>query len=527
MKEEKYGFKSIYSRFQKSESKYKEIFDSLNECIVIIDVDGKIVETNYVAQVKYKYTGDEFYTLHYKKLVVPAYHIEFDKFINDVKLYGYARTETIDITKIGEKFNTLIKGSMFDNHGNPNIILSISDVTEMKKIEKRLNDKLNIVSIDKQKAEENSKSKSEFIENLSHQILTSMNVILGVTDLLNDSTINKDGLKNHIELINSSGIKLLKIANDLVEISKIDSKQLTLLPQETNLGTLFLDCFKSFYDSPLFFKKLQVAFQYEVPKNSIEHIVFLDQIRFRQVLDNLILCAINNTNEGYIKLGYQIRHVNNQRFIVVFVSFSGETFVRGTKNTYYDYFRETPEIENSTADKISLGILKGIVTLMEGSIWFDHNKENETSLYFTIPYLDASSELIENGNQFQQELDLSGKVMYINGDEDYSIAYLKEILSKTNIMLEYAHDGQELIDMLEKKLPDLIILNQDLTVRNGQLCIDVISEKYKDLKVIAQTAYSLPFDSSHFIEKGYSGYISKPFNKEEVYQTLRKVLKRY
>ncbi len=248
---------------------------------------------------------------------------------------------------------------------------------KLKKVRNKLlitNEKLRKSKI---KAEEGNRLKSAFLANLSHEIRTPMNGVVGFTSVLLEGDLNKDEQKLYLDLINSSGQKMVSLIDDLVNISKIESGTLELNYSEINLAVLFKEMF-------LFFEKeaRDKGLILELVKDDDIKIINSDRNKLEQVFYNLIKNAIKYTEKGHIKFGYS--KINSH--IEFFVEDNGNGIHKKDFSNIFERFNQA-ENSNSTKGGIGLGlsIVKEFVDIIGGSIQVESEINKGSRFYFSIP----------------------------------------------------------------------------------------------------------------------------------------------
>jgi len=286
--------------------------------------------------------------------------------------------EHIHIDKDNEKRIYEVHGfPVFDENNNVIQVIEYNiDITEKKKLEEAL-------IIEKEKANESNKLKSAFLANMSHEIRTPMNSIIGFGELLKNENISIEKKNQFVNFINQSGNHLLEIIDDIIEISKIDAKQLKAKMSEFRL----IPFMKEIYDSFNFQikdntnKKLSINCFMESDKDYI----ISDRKWLRQILTNLISNALKFTHFGTVDISY---YLLNDEQLLFKVKDTGIGISKEDLPFVFERFRqvgdETQTVFGGTG--LGLAISKGFVELMGGSISVESEKETGSIFMFTIPY---------------------------------------------------------------------------------------------------------------------------------------------
>lgn len=377
----------------------------------------------------------------------------------------------------------------------------------------------------KEKAEESEILKSVFLANMGHEIRTPLNSILGFSEFLCESSISNEKRKKFVDIINASGQQLLHIINDIIDISRLESKQLKLFYEEFNLYDILNNIIEIFSNSEICHSKPNIKLILKLPVQYSDLIIKTDKVRFQQVLTNIISNAIKYTNEGFVEVSLEIKSKENNAFIEFCIKDTGIGISVEKFDIIFERFRQVEENDYREGTGLGLSISKGLINLLGGKIWFESEVNIGTSFYFTLPYN------IPNTNNKKIELtkainykDLTDKTFIIAEDDYNSFCYLKELLldSKANII--HAEDGQILLNLLEREKVDLIFLDINMPLRTGYQCIKEIKEKGYQVKVIVQTAYAMVDEKEKCLGLGCDGYISKPFTKKTIINAINEVL---
>lgn len=222
----------------------------------------------------------------------------------------------------------------------------------------------------KVKAEESDQLKSIFLANMSHEIRTPMNAIMGFSTLLGEQGIDESEKAQYIDIIKSSSNRLLQLITDILDLSKLEAKQLSISSSECSLSEIFINSTESFRKSELLLKKPGIELILKFPA-AYKKIKFLsDRIRVQQVLDNLLTNAIKYTEKGKVETGCSIRSEDGKEVIEIYVKDTGLGISGEMSNLVFERFRQVEEGRYHEGAGLGLSISKGIVNLLGGKIWF-------------------------------------------------------------------------------------------------------------------------------------------------------------
>jgi PAS domain S-box-containing protein len=433
---------------------------------------------------------------------------------------GYYNYETNILTKDGSKLIVWWNATVFKDENKT--ATTVACIGENITIRKRAENELFKAKL---KAEESDKLKSIFLANMSHEIRTPMNAIMGFSNLLGEQGISDSDRKQYIGIIRNSGDRLLKIINDIIDISKIEARQLKLSLEECNLNQIFTDSFETFCRSELLRYKGNLKLVLNIPKENDEIKFISDKHRFQQILDNLISNAIKYSETGVIETGYHIITNAGEKWIEVYVKDTGIGIPEEMHNLIFERFRQVEEGRFHEGAGLGLSISKGIIDLLGGKIWFTSEINKGSTFYFSLPFIIPEREPVIKVSQKLPDTDLKGKTVIIAEDDYNSYYYLRLLLEELNANILYAENGQTLMALLRHRVPDLILLDINMPVLSGFDCLKLIKEEKIQTRIIAQTAYAMPDERDNCFDEGCHGYIAKPINKQELIDVLKSVFK--
>jgi signal transduction histidine kinase/ActR/RegA family two-component response regulator len=399
----------------------------------------------------------------------------------------------------------------------PVIRTSIIDVNNEKRME------INLIK-EKEKAEESDKLKSAFLANMSHEIRTPMNSILGYSELLSDKDITEEERARFSVIIANSSNQLMQLINDIIDISKLEANQLKVFLSECNLNEICRNCYYTFINSDLLKAKPGLSLVLNLEDKFAYVQAVTDANRLQQVLINLINNAIKFTESGSIEFGYRILPDSENPLLQFYVKDSGIGIPADKFDIIFERFRQATEDGSHKGTGLGLSISKGIIELLHGNITVDSNPGEGTTFSFVIPYVKSNSTNHKSVTS-KQHLDLSQKLIFIAEDDLYSFLYVNQLLKSTNVELLHVTDGNQLMEQLEHRVPDLILLDINMPVKNGYDCLREIRTRGLETTVIVQTAYAMSDERERIMHAGADDYLPKPIRKIELYTAIERALR--
>lgn len=399
------------------------------------------------------------------------------------------------------------------------VLVIIRNVTESKEKEKEL-------QIAKNNAEDASRTKSEFLANISHEIRTPMNAILGFSEWLHDH-VEDTQHKSYLHTIITSGRNLLALINDILDLSKIESGKMNIEMEPMQCKVLINEI-KQVLKQKIEAKNL--AFNVLIDP-SVPEYIYMDEIRFYQILFNLIGNAIKFTSKGYINVSvYTIKTVSDDRInLIIDIEDTGIGIQEDQQEKIFTAFTQQSGQSNRYYEGTGLGlaIVCGLLKKLNGEIKIK-SKIGKGST-FTIILKDVKiAEISESTiaaveNQYNIILD-ECKILIVD-DVDFNIRVLKLIIGSENVTFFEAKDGEEALDILHSEKPDIIFMDIRMPGINGYDVTEIIknNEKLKNTPVIAFTASTMS-DEMDRIDNVFDAFLQKPVFKKDVITVLKKFL---
>jgi signal transduction histidine kinase len=379
----------------------------------------------------------------------------------------------------------------------------------------------------KLKAEENDRLKSTFLENLTHEIRTPMNAIVGFSDLIMTTELEEKQKKEYTAIIHKSGKNLVSIIDDLIEVSRISSNQ--IIP---NYSLINLDnCLQEIYETiKINFpeeKKIDFFITQEVNSKLTKEIK-VDVVKLRQVITNLVTNAIKYTSQGYVTFGYEIEEREEFDFIKLTVKDTGVGIASEFHKTIFERFQR---IENDKAIEVGglglgLSISKAYVEIMGGTITVSSNNPigSVFTVYIPLKFDKEITDVINNSSP-NSATEKSTPCILVAEDDHINFMLIKKMLEPLGCTIIRAENGEVAVKYCrENDAIGLVLMDIKMPIMNGYEAFEIIKELKPTLPVIAQTAYSTVEDKDRVDSFGFTGYISKPIDKEKLIELIKKFI---
>ncbi|QVK18899.1 response regulator [Mycoplasmatota bacterium] len=370
---------------------------------------------------------------------------------------------------------------------------------------------------DLKQAQESNKSKSLFLANMSHEMRTPLNSIIGYAQLTKKIGFNNQKkVEEYFDCINNSSDILLQKVNDILDLSKIESKQFELHEKPTQI----VQVIKEMYDLlSIQAEKKNIEFTYSIDPQ-IPHYLEIDSTRLKQILINLCSNAIKFTNKGSVKLEVEAFGYTNDSILLDYII--TDTGVGIPKDKIDTIFIPFVQVDNHNSKQIGTGlgltIARDLIRLMGGDINVT-SKENVGSIFSFITKFKISNQEKTNitsivdvdNEEFIEKI--RDKRILVAEDNLINQIFMKEIFSVFNKKdIDIASDGQEAVNMCRDGEYDLILMDIQMPNMNGIKATKIIKSmsRYKDIPIIALTANAFSEQIDEYLFIGMKDYLPKP-----------------
>jgi PAS domain S-box-containing protein len=302
---------------------------------------------------------------------------------------GYIDNLEIDKTYPDQHGTDLVSMRIVSLMGKIYCLTVIQDITERKDAE-------NALIKAREKAEESDRLKSAFLANMGHEIRTPMNGILGFSELLKNPALTGKEQQDYVSIIERSGVRMLNIINDLIDISKIESGQMNVNISDCSINEQS-DFLFSFFRPEAETKGL--SFSYKCGLSSCDALIKTDGEKVTAILTNLIKNAIKFTAKGSIEFGYTKKNEE----LEFYIKDTGVGVSEEQREFIFERFRQGTESLNRNYEGAGLGlsISRSFVEMLGGNIWLDSIPQKGSIFYFTIPYAPVQVEKTRNDDDTQ------------------------------------------------------------------------------------------------------------------------------
>ncbi len=389
-------------------------------------------------------------------------------------------------------------------------------------------DKLNEQKLKKSKeeAEKANRAKSEFLARVSHEIRTPLNAILGFTEQLKQTELDKKQ-SDYVNIIDKSSEHLLSLINDILILSKIEARQINI--ENTPFK---IEYTVKYVHNALLVKTEEkgLQFMYSIDKK-LDKVLMGDSFRLRQILINMLSNAIKFTNSGYVELRCFLKEETDNEMKVRFDIIDTGIGIKPEKLEYI--FEQFKQADSSITKKyggtgLGLTICKNLIELQNGSLSVTSQENIGTTFTFIIPYRKGKeTDILPDDLGTIDSEKLRDKKVLLVDDDSVNRLLGKTILEKFNCYFDIANNGEEAIAMLKKNKYDIVLLDIHMPDISGiEVARHLRYKKHDSLtKIIAVTAAVMKDDIKKYFKVGINDFIIKPFKEIHLFNKMCEVLK--
>ena len=367
-------------KLKQSEEQFRQIFEAADDRIGLFDIEGNVIYINKAFSETIGFSKEDFLALKDKERIHPDDARLMQNEIGRLKEGGVVINEYRTRHKDGHYISMSAKGVLIPREDEKDrVLLIIRDITRQKEVEGELTKA-------RDKAEESDRLKSEFLANMSHEIRTPLNMIVGFSNLLSEPGISEASRLQYIDKVTRNSDLLLSIISDIIDLAKIDSGQMTIIPGRVKLSQLFIDLNEFGEAERRRLKKEDIRFESEFERDLGNSEMDVDVVRLTQVLQKLINNALKFTESGFVR--FKARKTGNTH-VLFSVEDSGIGIDKAHGELIFDHFRQVDGSKNRRYGGAGLGlsICRNLVSLIGGRLWFNSEQGKGSRFYVELPLL--------------------------------------------------------------------------------------------------------------------------------------------
>ncbi|TKB75527.1 MAG: response regulator [Nitrospira sp.] len=547
---------------ESSESRLRKTIDTALDAVVTIDAGGAIVTWNIQAEVIFGWSEQEVVGEPLESIIIPARYREAHR--QELAQFRESRetsllnrrVELTAMRKDGAEFP--VEWSMTAISVDGGYVLSsfIRDITERKQAEEAQGkyraqleleavmrtETLKALEEAKNLAEAASKVKSEFLAHISHEIRTPMNGILGMTELLRQTPLStKQG--HFVDTVYRSGAALLKLLNDVLDLSKVEAGKVELERIRFDLNKTVREVVDLFVDQAEG-KGIELTC---VLDESVPSVLQGDPVRLQQVLMNLVSNALKFTEHGSVTLTVTIEEGSASHATVRFEV--QDTGIGVAPDAHAKIFHPFSQADGSTARKfggtgLGLSIVKQLILLMEGTVGVKSEAGQGATFWCTARLAKVSGSTREAGKRFPERRGvllptappqlpdprITGARILLAEDNPVNREVAVCMLEQLGCQVMAVEHGQEAVMQAESSQFDLVLMDCQMPAMDGFSATKAIREGEqrtgRHMTIVALTAHAIDNHRERCLAAGMDDYMSKPFTQAELGEMVQRWIRR-
>lgn len=527
------------------EQKRLQIINALGHAysfILLIDIKKntlEVVKSADVAGPNYRKKNliNELQKEYIDSMIAPSFQKSYLEFTDmdtmESRLKEHDSLSCVSQTIEGTWIRSMIVPQKYDEKGNlSTVLLAISDVTDEKEHELEQDRILrNALS----SAEHANRAKTAFLNNMSHDIRTPMNAIIGFTSLAAEHLDDREIIRDYLEKISTSGKHLLSLINDVLDMSRIESGSVKIEKTNVHLPDVLEDL-KTIILESVHAKQQKLLIKMQ---DVVHEDIITDKLRLTQVLLNIISNAVKFTPVGGT-IHILVEEKASQKAGYAVYSFcikdNGIGMSKEFQEHVFDSFARERTVTESgiTGTGLGMAITKNIVDLMGGTIHLT-SKQGEGSEFIVTLECELANKTVQNKQSScpkaeKKHLDYSGKKVLLVEDNELNREIATEILKSLGLKVDCAADGMEAVEIMSSEAGnqyDMIFMDIQMPKMDGYTATREI-RTLKDMKkanvpIIAMTANAFDEDRKKAIKAGMNGHIAKPIDVDVILQNLDRI----
>ncbi|SMF59584.1 ATP-binding protein [Pseudobacteriovorax antillogorgiicola] len=437
----------------------------------------------------------------------------YEQIFTEIKVKGFISQE--GRVQVGEQTIPLqILMSLAELHGEPVLLMNWHDLTEVKKVEQRL------IQAERE-ALRAADTKSAFLANMSHEIRTPLNGIIGFSEILMESELDRKQ-KDAVKGMQICGETLITLINDILDFSRLEAGNLDLTKHSFDFHNTLETCFSMFFqEASLKGIDLDIDIGSGVPQ-----FVKSDENRLRQVVVNLLSNAVKFTERGSVQLYAELmNHEEGHSRVRIHVKDSGIGIGEADQKHLFKSFSQVDASSTRRFQGTGLGlaICRGVLEAMGGSIWVKSAIGQGAHFTFELD-LEHGHHVVQGEAHFEVSLPDNLRILVVD-DNDLNIKVAIHHLDGLEADIQVARNGQEALDMASRERYDICFMDCQMPVMDGYTAtreiIQTVSEDQRPY-IIAMTANAMAGDREACIAAGMNDYIAKPVKKITMFKAIEK-----
>jgi PAS domain S-box-containing protein len=503
--------KRIENEMRIAEKQYRSLFEHSQHMICIHDLQGNIMSINPAGAHAIGFEPEEVIGRSIRTFFWMKSPDEYEKYLHAINHNGQAqgllRLTMRDGTTTYWLYNNIL---LADLEGNPYVLSSNVEITGRYEMEKELRNA-------KRLAEEALVMKDRFVANISHELRTPMNAIIGFSDLLLKTKLNEEQ-REYLQAIHIAGDNLTSMINDVLDLAKIEAGKIEFEAKPFMVRNVMSNTHRLLSQNAT---QSRLSFEWKCDPE-VPSYVLGDELRLTQILINLVGNAVKFTEKGFVHFSCRIKSETDESIELEFlVEDSGIGIAAEKMNVIFDPFIQgsAESTRKFGGTGLGLSIVRDLAELQGGSVSVESAEGIGSAFTVVLPMKKVSMEVIQQVEKALQPVESPGNVhVLLVEDQPLNQQLAKKLISDFGFTAEIAFNGKSAVDHLRMETFDIVLMDLQMPEMDGYDATKIIREKLLlDVPIIALTAHSSAGEREKCLALGMNDYLVKPFRAQELY----------
>ncbi len=479
---------------------------------------GKSTEA-YLALLEYNTVKEELLNQREQKQdAITKSKLQIEEYKNNASLANLERLQQLEITNKVKKINVIIMIAtvmllIF-------LIIIYIGYASKRKLTQTLKIKNNELEAAKNEALKTSELKTKFISNVTHELRTPLYGVVGIASLLLDNSNLNNRDRKYLKSLKHSGDYLLNLINDILQVGKMESNKVELQNVSVDLKSMLEDISNSFdYRLVETNNKIKLTIDDRLPER-----ILCDNVRLSQILINLIGNSIKFTSNGIINLRVRLTSLDDASVGLKFeIEDNGIGIPKDKFDAIFETFSQLKDSNiNYQGTGLGLSITKNLIALFNSKIDLKSKEGMGTTFSFEVEFeIDKSKSSTEpQAPNNQIERPKEKYEILVAEDNKINQVVTKNLLEKQGYACTIVKNGKEAFEAVSRKKYDLVLMDINMPIMNGNEATEAIREFNKTIPIIALTAADLEEIKQMYESIGYNDVVIKPFDNYEFFQVI-------
>lgn len=497
---------------------------------MVIGIDGKIAMLNPAAERILGMSSEDVGKAYADVFLMQEKNDALNEIIlNTIYEKARANKVPVDFERDGAVISLLLTTSCLYHDGKQVVVVVINDVTKFNE--------LRDAQIALEVAEHANEAKSRFLSNMSHEIRTPINAVLGMNEMILRESEDEQIL-TYASNIQSSGKTLLFLINDILDLSKIESGKMEIIPVTYELSTVIMDLW-----NVISFRAEEKGLELSVELDEmIPGVLYGDDVRIRQIVTNLLTNAVKYTPEGSVKLILACEYQDEDHILLkISVKDTGMGIRKEDMGKLFESFQRLDEKKNRNIEGTGLGmnITMSLLKMMDGDMKIESEYQKGSTFQVLIPQKIVSRAPVGSFCVIREKnAQLAGRKkgsftapqasILVVDDNAMNLTVFKALLKRTQLQVTTAESGRQCLEYIQKKKFHIIFMDHMMPDMDGIETLHrmnrLAEHKNRDTPVIALTANAVAGAREEYLSEGFCDYLTKPIDAELMEQTICRYL---